>query len=354
MRRAMAAVLAVLAPACTAFDFSAPTGGAPDASTDAPLDVVTMADAGGADAGPGFLTVTQAARVCTLVFACPRLGEAIEGSLVIPVATPPTPLNFSGCMDWLAGPVDQGRPGLSEQTMILAGIAQATTCDAAYTASPVHPVDAGATCKASSCLDPSTLETCSSTGGAFTTTCGLPLFDSPGACTDTGTAICLTLEQCTAGLSCRGSSTLVDCYAQGAAYTAFDCTLSGRQCVDKSAASCVVPPSLAAPCLPNQAFDGCKGNSVRHCVGTFLGQTELDCAAVGRSCNTINGVARCAATGDQCTPFDQDVNICDESGITVCIGGHKQSFDCSSLSGGDGGAPLTCVSGDATHTAHCG
>src|SRR5580704_17241317 len=102
MRRAVAAVLVLIAPACTAFDFSAPTGGAPDASVDAPMDVALMSDSCGADAGRGFLTVAQTARVCTLVFACPPLGAAIEGALVIPVATPPTPLNFSGCMDWLA------------------------------------------------------------------------------------------------------------------------------------------------------------------------------------------------------------------------------------------------------------
>src|SRR5580698_3713540 len=124
---------ALLGGACMTFAFSAPT-----------LEA-------GAEAGapPGFLGLTAAGQLCALVFECPGLAEAIEGSLVVPVGTPSSPLNFSGCMDWLAGPVDPARPGLALQQRILAQIAAAQGCSAAYSAAPVHPAATPDPCVAS-------------------------------------------------------------------------------------------------------------------------------------------------------------------------------------------------------------
>lgn len=354
-------VLVVLAGlglgACTTFDFAAPSGVAPDDAT--ATDATTDVDSG-ADANPTtLLDPTTAAKLCALTFQCPGLAQAIEASVVYPVATPPTPLNFSGCMDWLNGPIDPNRVGLATQRQILESIAGVSGCSAAYAASPVHPVapfDAGGTCTTltATCSGPD-LETCF-TGGTFTAACGAPLFDQPGSCVVpalSDVAICVTKQACSPGLSCSGSGdpTLVDCYKDGLSYTAYDCTISGRTCLNAGAADCVVPGKLAAPCPDRGADDGCDGTSVKHCVGGLLAETELDCAAVGRVCSTQSGVARCTSSTDQCTPFDSngDVNACGDGGSTIslCIGGRKTSFDCSSIG-------LSCIPASDTQTGHCG
>jgi hypothetical protein len=358
MRRLVAAILITAGSGCTAFDFAAPGNPAPDGGPDATRDATSdAADAGpGVDAGAGLLSLSQAAQLCSLIFECPRLAAAIDASLVIPLDYPSTPLNFSGCMDWLAGPIDPARVGLARQRAILETVAQATSCQAAYQACPVQPVDGGATCQATSCASASTLETCSSAEGSFVTACGPPLFADAEGCDTarTGAAICLALGNCTTGTSCSAAGALVDCYVGGKAFTAYDCTLSGRACGGGSPTDCVVPGSLAAPCANDMPFDGCNGSatSVRHCAGGRLPQTEFDCNAVGRICSTLHGAARCVGGSDDCSPFDQDVNACD-GGISICVGGQRSTLDCSKVTGVDGGA-LQCVPGNGTQTGHCG
>src|SRR5271166_6505396 len=149
MRRLLAAILFALGPGCTAFDFAAPGNPAPDASVDAASDADAMDGSPPTDGGaPGLLSLAQAAQVCSLIFECPRLASAIDASLVIPLDFPSTPLNFSGCMDWLAGPIDPARVGLAQQRTVLVAIAQARSCQAAYQACPIQPVEAGTTCQA--------------------------------------------------------------------------------------------------------------------------------------------------------------------------------------------------------------
>src|SRR5579884_667951 len=108
--------------ACTTFAFPRPdsTGdGGPDATSDDGASVDATGDDAGDDAGDGasaamtLLSMDDAARVCAQIFRCPGLAQAIELSLAIPVDTPSSPLSFSGCMDWLAGPIDKHRPGLA-------------------------------------------------------------------------------------------------------------------------------------------------------------------------------------------------------------------------------------------------
>jgi len=354
VRRIVAVLVGLSQGACTTFDFAAPSGIAPtDASTS---DAVTSADAG-PDANPTtLLDLTTAAKLCALTFQCPGLAQAIEASVVIPLATPPAPLDFSGCMDWLAGPIDPNRVGISVQRQILQGIAGASGCTAAYAASPVHPVgpfDAAGTCTTTmtSCSG-ANLETCS-TEGTFAVGCSAPLLDQPGSCVVPAlgnTAICVTERACSPGLSCSGSGnpTLLDCYKDGMSYTAYDCTLSGRTC---ETAACVFPGKVAEPCPGRAADDTCDGTSVKHCAGGLLAQTEFDCAAVARACSLQSGVARCVGESDECTPFDTngDVDSCGDGGSTIslCIGGVKTSFDCSSIG-------LSCIAASNTQTGHCG
>lgn len=356
MRRvASAAALAGLClGGCTTFDFTAPGGlaspeaGAPDATAPAEAGVEAGPDAGMTT----FLDVDDAARLCALAFRCPGLAQAVEASLVIPIATPPAPLNFSGCMDWLAGPVDPARVGLSEQQKILKAIAGSSSCSAAYASTPARPADTDAKCALDTCSG-SELQTCT-LAGSFLLSCDAPLFDEPGACVSPGAseaALCVTKGTCAPGGSCAGTTTYVLCYKAGASYTAFDCTLSGRVCASGPTTDCAAPGKLAAPCPAHGTDNRCDGSSVLHCAGGLLAETEFDCSATHQTCSQASGAARCVGTSDACTPFDTngDVNACGDGGSTMslCVGGQRTSFDCSQIG-------LTCVPATSTQTAHCG
>jgi hypothetical protein len=361
MRRALVVLLAAAAcsgVACTAFDFARPG----DTPADASADANGPADAGDAGTGVSFLSVDQAAKLCAQLFACPRLAEAIELSTAIPLNTPASPLSFSSCMDWVAGPVDPARPGLALQQQILGAVAAASSCSAALSALPVRPSDAGA-CVDTTCATPGAIAICPPFQGAFALSCNTPYFGASGDCValDGGFIDCVSLGACSAaGSSCADTSTLEVCYAtQPSSLTTVDCALTGRQCASGAGnlAACVAPNKLSPPCLLHEAKDACESDSVVHCLAGFpkteiAAQTEIGCGAVGRTCTTANamGVARCAhASGDACTPFDADQSQCQGGGTTirVCIGGAKQDYDCAA-------AGLKCVAGDALHTAHCG
>jgi hypothetical protein len=362
-RAALAIALATwVAGACTTFAFPAPGAHGPDASTDASTDASIDAPSGagpdaetgaGDDAGSNtFLATDDAAKLCALLFECPGLAEAIELSLVVPLATPSVP-NFSACMDWLDAPVDPKRVGLVDQQLILAEIASQTTCAGAASMTPVRPVALeGGACATACSGDVAT--TCSA-ARAFSFTCGLPLFKDNGACTLAGAdAVCITPTACApTGLSCRDTSTLQDCYPGDKSHTAYDCSLSGRRCASGApgTAACVIGGSLAPPCTNAHAlFDGCNGNSVRHCAGDLLAQTEFDCSAVDRECSTASGgAARCRGANDVCTPFDDSggINTCSVSTITMCVGGVKTRYDCSRIG-------LSCLGATPAGSAHCG
>ena len=331
--------------ACTAFDFPAPDDQATDASADVPIEAP---DAG---AYKTLLTVSDGALFCAQLFRCPRLDEAVELSIALPVATPASPLGYSACMDWVAGPIDPERIGLTTQQGLLQAVATAGSCEAAYAALPVRPSDAGVCTGA--CPDSTDIESCArDDAGAFTLPCEAPYFGQPGTCyaDDAGVAVCVSAGMCTTGLSCTDPSTLVSCLsAKLDAFTAYDCTLSGRQCASQGThlADCLVPGHNTAPCPLEDVRDECDGTSVLHCAGGLLAQTELDCAAVGRTCSSANSSARCVGASDTCTPFDATMNVCSGTRISLCIGGVPQSFDCQSQQ-------MQCMPGNATQSAHCG
>ncbi|HEY1697272.1 MAG TPA: hypothetical protein VGG39_34160 [Polyangiaceae bacterium] len=343
--------------ACTAFDFPRPSATTSDAAgDDAPGDEGTPGDAGVSPAA--FLSADDAARVCALVFRCPGLGEAIELSYALPVATPASPLSFSGCMDWLSGPIAPGRIGLSEVQSALRAVAGEGTCDGAAGHLPVVPaLDAGSCL--TGCADKVHYETCAG-GAEFLLECQPPFFGAPGQClADSGLALCITGGPCTQGLACTDAGvagTLVDCYGKTQDYVSYDCSLSGRQCTVQGTrlADCVAPGSNTAPCPLDDVKDDCDQGSVRHCAGGVTAQTEIDCqgAVPGATCSTSNtpGVARCVYPDARCTPFDDDVDQCAADGgaaISLCVAGQRTSFSCASVG-------LACQPATAAQSGHCG
>jgi hypothetical protein len=351
MRRAWLALLVVpgvAAAACTAFDFPAPTAAPSDAAPETTLPDATL-EAGTAS---GYLDTTDAASLCSLLFQCPRLADAIALSIALPLDTPSSPLGFSACMDWVAGPIDPARIGLSSQRTLLANVAKATTCEAAGAALPVQPADAGATCGLT-CSDPTVLASCTPEAGTFLVPCAPPYFGQSGDCfaADAG-ALCVSTGACSAGLSCPDMNTLRECLApDNATFVSYDCTLTGRQCTllsKNGLADCVFPTHNTAPCPLHDRRDACDGTSVLACAGGLTAQTEFDCQAIGRTCAVSTaGDARCVGAGDTCTPFDSGQNVCTGTAITMCIGGAPSSFDCASIG-------KSCVAGGPSQTAHCG
>jgi hypothetical protein len=336
MRRVLLALLVLLgvvAAACTAFDFPPPTA------------------TPSSDAGPE-ATPTDAARFCSLLFQCPHLADAVALSIALPVDLPSSPLGFSACMDWVAGPIDPERLGLQAQRDLLSAVAGETTCAAAGAALPVQPADAGPTCGLT-CADPNELSSCTPEGGTFLLPCATPYFGQSGACFpyDAG-ALCVSTGACDAGLSCASASTLVDCLPPtNSTFESYDCTLTARACsvLGKGGlADCVLPGHNTSPCPLHDRRDTCDGTSVLACAGGLTAQTEFDCSAVGRTCGVSSaGDARCVGSADTCTPFDSTQNVCSESHITVCIGGVPSSFDCDTIG-------KSCLAGGASQTAHCG
>jgi hypothetical protein len=257
-------------------------------------------------------------------------------------------------MDWAAGPVDPARPGLVNQQTILGKVADAASCTDAFLALPVQTVKADGGC-VDGCQATSQLTVCGPGGATFETSCSSAWFapGQTGDCitSDAGNALCLSLGQCSAGKSCLDTSTLRECYPGNASYTAYDCSLSGRQCASGGAkvAACVVAGKLAPPCLLDDVKDECDGDSVLHCAGGLVPQTEIACGPVGGTCSAKNdgGAARCVRAGDACSPFDADQNVCTGQVIGVCIAGKKQTVDCSAIG-------AMCRGGGSSATGHCG
>jgi len=353
MRRAVLALLVlpgVAAAACTAFDFPAPPAdaGAADAVQEGTVTDATF-EAGSAST---YLDTDDAARLCSLLFQCPRLADAVALSIALPLDLPSSPLGFSACMDWVAGPIDPERVGLAAQRKLLANVAAQTTCAAAGAALPVQPADGGATCGLT-CADSTDLASCTPEAGTFLLPCATPYFGQSGACfaADAG-ALCVSTGACTTGLSCSTDDTaLEDCLPGNATFVSYDCTLTGRTCTllsKNGLADCVFPSHNTAPCPLHDRRDACDGTSVLACAGGLTAQTEFDCQAVGRACAVSTaGDARCVGPADTCTPFDATQNQCTQSSIRVCIGGKPSSYDCSAVG-------KSCVPGGPNQTAHCG
>ncbi|MGD0524101.1 MAG: hypothetical protein ABSE49_03090 [Polyangiaceae bacterium] len=358
MHRALVALLVlpgVAVTACTTFDFPAPSTAPSDAAaTDATLTGdAPDAPVDGSSPPAAYLDTDDAARLCSLLFQCPHLDDAIALSIALPLDDP-SPLNFAACMDWVAGPIDPGRLGLMPQRALLSAVAAATSCAAAGAALPVQPATTGSTCGLT-CPTGSELSTCSADAGTYVLPCQPPYFGQAGACfaTDAG-ATCVSTGSCPTGLSCSSDETsLIQCFPPGyATFVSYDCTLTARQCFVQAKggglADCVIPGHNTAPCPLHDRRDACDGTSVLACAGGLAAQTEFDCNAVNRTCRISSALdARCVGAADKCTPFDTGENACSGTMITVCIGGVPSSYDCSSIG-------KSCVAGAAGQTAHCG
>lgn len=360
MRRAWRAPVVVLAcvvgaggiaASCTTFDGLA-VPPPQDASTDVVQEAPPPADVHEASSGPpGYLSTSDAGHLCSLLMQCPYLATSIIDSLAVPA----DPTNYSLCMHWLSGPIPPDRVGLTAQTQALACMAAATTCGGAGAClwdENLAPNDPR-------CADgsaPDGGDICGDDGGSvyrcasgYILHCDSAFYASGSRCLTgaDGTHWCALDTNCTVQDSCLG--TLNDfCgvpsnlhFGQSCAYDGYTCGLAANQ--DSGLAGCFTGNTYE-PC--SSPGTSCSGNTtLQVCDGDM--QSNFDCAALGGTCSTQGGAAICVKPGDTCTPFDNAVNQCSGSSISLCVGGHPATFDCASIG-------KTCVPASGGTSGHCG
>jgi hypothetical protein len=348
------AVLAIAglsaAGACTVWNGVTVTVGNQDASKESSTSDA-QGDAGSDGSAPlAYLSTQAAAQLCALVFACPLLNPSIEISISVPI----DPNNFSLCMDWAAGPIPATRIGFSIQQGVLQCLAQATSCSSAGQCVEWETLGANdprcnvskdaSTESGTYCIDDASTEV--DCPALIANHCAIADY-TPGQTCNVGTD---GVAYCSLGGVDGGCpdnpdfptcmSTFEDYCANDNLHSRYNCATFGDTCEydDAGDVLCGTPCTILGPT--------CLGPVVESCDGTEL--SPFDCTAFGGTCKSANNTAYCAQPSDKCTPFDPDINVCNGTSISLCVGGVKSSFDCSTIGG------KTCVPGIMPQTPHCG
>lgn len=313
-------------------------------------------DAGVPDSGPvvpGFLSLDDAARVCSRAFECPQLARSITLSSGVPVDN----LNYSLCMSWLGGPIPTTRVGFALQAQMLACVAKSSTCTEAggcvlqellEPGDPrCTPIDAGpdgSVLPPIQCTDNDTAVLRCMGGVPDVLHCSTAYFGPGSSCLkDTNGAFwCATSTECSGGDSCVGS--LLSYCGSGGLRFGINCAAIGNSCGTD-------PVEQLLNCLTEGEVRNCDNSGGLMCAGDVLevcsGSISLyNCADLGGTCITTPGTI-CARPDDECTPFDLDINACTGSSISLCVGGRRVAFDCGAIG-------LGCVSADGSTPAQCG
>jgi hypothetical protein len=347
MAATAALALAVLAR-CQSFNFDYPGY---DATTDA------ATDAGAPDApecsapeggGRGYLSLTDAVKVCTLVFQCPLLADAITYSTALPIAIDES--NFSACTNWLAGSVSLNHAGYAHQQALLQAVAAASSCELAYDVLPTRPSDAGEIpCPASNttCSDGgNAILFCTANSGyqTFEIPCQAPVFPDGSSCVPYAgaNALCELLDaSCSPPGNCMNGQEEVCPFGRDPVRV--DCTYHGEVCGPDG--KCAAPGG-DRPCAAGEQGVSCTPDlkAIRFCR-LFL-HTTFDCSQSGRACTSVGPSAYCGAC-DTCTPFDEKLNRCTGSTISLCVDGTPTPFDCASIQ-------KNCIVGTSALGGHCG
>ena len=344
---------ALVASSCTTFDgLSVPSdAGLPDTTfADVPVKETAPPEAAPEAAPPpGYLSIADAARVCTLVFACPGLASSVLASVAVPL----DPVNYSLCVHWLSAPMPPDRVGFAVQMQTFACMAKGGTCAGAGSClslenvEPGDPrcVDAGADAAEHCGDDGGTVFRC---GAGYLLHCGSAYYAPGSKCTvgSDGSHWCAIGTNCSVTASCIG--TLFDyCGSPSNLHESVNCAYDGYTCDLASNDDSGLPNCNTGTLYESCSVGGatCAGTTVDVCDGYQV--SEFDCAAIGQACTAKSGPAICAGATDACTPFDGDVNVCSGTTLSLCVGGQKQQIDCASLG-------LTCVAGVGAQSGHCG
>lgn len=302
-----------------------------------------------ATALPGYLSIEQGARACSLVFRCPRLAEAIARSIGVPANA----TRYSTCLGWLAGPLPPSRFGLSAQASLLGCVSEAGGCAEALACAFVEPLGEGDTrCEGVAgdvCAPSGMLVDCAS---RYAERCPAPHWGAGSECrlglgSEGRCALSGCLPDTSAPPRCT-SGVYVRCDPATNLKVAKDCNTVGLTCpegAEGADAQCATEDGVfpcdepgATSCSPDEG-------RVRACDGSLA--SEFDCEATGAHCVEEDGGARCARPGEACSPLDPGVDVCAGSSISVCVGGSRVTVDCATLG-------LSCVPPDGASSGHCG
>jgi hypothetical protein len=345
--------VAFLPGPCTTFDGESPGKIEPEAGVDAQPDVV--------DAGPStYLSLQDAARVCSLVAQCGTLPYSIELSIGIAVDID----HFAACLHTLSSPIPPSRRGVSLQRAVLADIAKAGSCLQALAATPLELV---AVPPDNRCTAPGT-RTCADNGRAAIY-CPNPPTDGGtyagtyARCGETrGGTSCVEVTIPDSGGVKVGVCGIGPCAdaSIGEAYceqgnpsvlhtcdpntyrleTRYDCALVGLDCrrLGSGALTCFLPGFETA--CPYFGAADCVGDTARFCtaVDSAGRWSTLACGEIGSECKggydiqtRIGAPPTCVPKERECTPFDSDIGLCDGDAIRVCLSGKRDKFDCASI-----------------------
>jgi hypothetical protein len=284
--------------------------------------------------------VQEGAQLCALAQSCQDLSLTIQLSVGVPIDAN----NFSLCMEWASGPIPSTRQGFTIQDTVLQCMAQATSCDAAATCAvfeTIEPSDPRCAGDAGNqCLGDGSVGVNCTTG--YVEYCQNGQYTPGGACyvgTD-GLTACAQgpLDaSCPGTLSCIGN--FEDFCGTDNLHIRYNCQTFGDPCVYADAgAQCGEACSVVGSLV-------CDGNVAKSCDGTE--ESPFDCTDLGGTCSSKSNAIYCARPTDSCTPLDSDVNVCSGTMISLCVGGTKTSFDCSTIG-------KQCVQGVVPQTPHCG
>jgi hypothetical protein len=335
----LAGLAVALATACPSLD------GFTGNEVDSGVVEAGLPDSG--DPAKGFLSVAEAAQVCSYVFSCPNLQSTIVASLLLPVDG----TSYSACIDQLAGPVPGNHPGIVAQSKQLQCIAAATNCPQAAACMGLEVISAGdPRCQVT---DGGTGVSCSPDNksvyhcdGKYILHCDNAYYGSGSSCLSTGPDggveyWCAVSPNCSGFSSCVGGI-LSYCAINGQGFS-IDCGVKGHDCGMDSKSGlrdCVL--GKAAPTCTT-AGTVCQNDKVVVCDGIYYG--ELDCTALGGVCDGRPS-PHCAQASDSCQQDDANLNQCDGDSISLCVAGKPQTFDCASLN-------MKCVPESAPVSAHC-
>lgn len=295
----------------------------------------------------GFLSLVEAAQVCSYVLSCPNLQSSISSSLLLPVDG----TSYSACIDQLAGPVPPDHPGVVAQSKQLQCVATATNCLEAAACMSLEDISPGdQRCQAT---DGGTGVGCSPDSKSvyhceanYILHCNNAYYGSGSSClspaNDGGTEYwCAVSQTCSGSSSCVGGI-LSYCAINDQGFS-IDCGVKGQTCgVDQQSGlhECLVNGRIPS-CSTRETI--CKNDKVIVCDGLYFG--ELDCTTLGGVCDPRPS-AHCAKVGDACEQDDTTLNVCDGDSISLCLTGQPLTFDCTSLN-------MKCVPGNGTSSAHC-
>ena len=303
----------------------------------------------GGPGGSGYLSLNDAARLCSQLQTCPQLGYSIAFSLLIPLEK----IGYSVCVDRLAGPLPPGRPGVSQQAQSLSCAAQATSCATAAACFPYEFIEAtdprcqgldggtdggtdggpdagggGGSATTSSCSpDKKSVYECKFKQILH---CDHPYFYPGSTCLldSTGVPRCAVAASCTASETTCSGNVVLYCGAVSNFAYGDDCSFWGATCgKDQSAGvqDCILN-GLTPFCSEDSVQ--CISNRLRTCSGGFF--SEYDCGALGGKCE-LAPTPHCAPASPACTHSDPDVGKCTGSQLKLCIAGQPKSLDCASL-----------------------